>query len=59
VYNLLTNIPNNNNNNNNNNPNHLEELEEAIVNACNSVTVQMLENAFENMSRGRHFEHFR
>jgi hypothetical protein len=32
-----------------NNPHNLEELQEAISNACNAITVQMLENAFENM----------
>jgi hypothetical protein len=49
-----------------NNPHNLEELQEAISNACNAITVQMLENAFENMQRrvntcieagGEHFEH--
>jgi hypothetical protein len=50
-----------------NNPHNLEELQEAISNACNAITVQMLENVFENMqrrvnscieARGKHFEHF-
>jgi hypothetical protein len=49
-----------------NNPHNLEELQEAIANACNAITVQMLENAFDNMKRrvnscieagGEHFEH--
>lgn len=49
-----------------NNPQNLEELQEAISNACNAITVQMLANAFENMKRrvnsciatgGEHFEH--
>jgi glycosylphosphatidylinositol transamidase (GPIT) subunit GPI8 len=49
-----------------NNPHNLEELQEAISNACNAITVQMLENAVENMQRGvntcieaggEHFEH--
>jgi hypothetical protein len=50
-----------------NNPHNLEELQEAISNACNAITVLMLENAFEYMQRrvnscieagGEHFEHF-
>jgi hypothetical protein len=48
-----------------NNLHNLEELQEATSNACNAITVQMQENAFENMQRrvntcveagGEHFE---
>jgi hypothetical protein len=50
-----------------NNPPNLGELQEAISNACNAITVQMLENASENMQRRvnscieageKYFEHF-
>jgi hypothetical protein len=50
-----------------NNPHNLGELQEAIFNAYNAITVQMLENAFEKMQRrvnscieagGKHFERF-
>lgn len=49
-----------------NRPQNLDELRDAIINACNNINVQMLENAFENMQTrinrcivagGEHFEH--